>query len=97
MKTKKTKKPAYIVNITKCVNGDDVKFAFIKAKAIAGEKVKPEEFDFIIETIAWDTFTFIMDAENTFIKDFIKALESVEKPKKLPWYKRAWNWITRKK
>ena len=97
MKTKKTKKPAYIVDLTKCINGDDVKFAFIKARAIAGDKIKPEEFDFIVEAVMFDTFAFVISAETSFIKQFINFLDKIEKPKKLPWYKRAWNWITRKK
>lgn len=84
-KTKKSIfKPAYIVDITKCEDVQDTLIAFGNAKQKAGYPITDEELDAIID-----------DKSAIIILHDICAYEV--KDEKKSWYKRLWNWITRKK
>lgn len=77
-------KPAYTVDLTKCEDAFDVLLAFAYTKQEAGYPLTTDELNAIIE----DNSTTI------FIREFVCDCEC--EPKK-PWYKRFWNWLTRKK
>ena len=85
-KTKKTnKKPAYIVDITDVNDVDAMRVAFALAKHNANIPLSDDELISII------TYTI-----NRMPEIHIYSVEYYEVTKK-PWYKRFWNWITRKK
>lgn len=101
---KTTKKPEFIVDLTKCESPESVKFEVIRAKAKAGKKLTDQELMFIVRLGA-QTMTEIIDEQieklhpmvfETTDKKKIKKMINILVPKK-PWYKRLWNWITRKK
>jgi hypothetical protein len=79
--TKKVAEPELILNCTNCVTPEDVQEAYIDAKVNAGRTITPEELKFVK-----DYATPIVDIIN------IYEIEM----KKLPWYKRLWNWLRRK-
>ena len=81
--TKKVVEPELIINTTNCVNPADVQEAYIDAKIHAGRTITSEEFQF-----AKDHAAPIVDVFN------VVELQICEK--KLPWYKRLWNWLCRK-
>lgn len=83
-KTKKsTFKPTYVVDITECENAQDMLVAFGNAKQKAGCPITDEELDAIID-----------DKSVMIVLHDICAYEV--KDEKKPWYRRLWNWITRK-
>lgn len=87
-------KPAYTVDITKCENAGDVKFAMIDAKMKAGQPITQDDIDFIVvDSINMFTGYAIKSFEGYMIT--IEPTEDDNAHK--PWYKRFWNWITRKK
>jgi len=85
MTKKNTFKPAYVVDITKCEDLFDMLLAFGKAKQQAGQPITNEELEAIID----DNSVFV-----TVVHECQCNCEA--KPKKLPWYKRFWRWLTRK-
>ena len=87
MKTKKFN-PAYIVDITNCENDREILCAFGIAKQKAGFAITDDELDAIV-----NENSIITIIENT----PIVINNTCDCKKKLPWYKRFWNWLTRKK
>lgn len=86
MNRNKNTKPAYIVDITDATNIEDMKAAFALGKHNAGIPLTDDELKTIIQyTIKMVPTVCICD---------VKVYDVVEKKK--PWYKRFWNWITRK-
>ena len=97
-KTKKSIKPAYVVDITGCETAADMKLAFIFAKAENKVPVSTEEIKFVQQLAVENTLDF-GNLANQAVDAFCDVCDIIEKalePKK-PWYKRFWNWITRKK
>lgn len=90
--TKKTKKPAYIVDITSAEDVDDIKLAFIKAKALNGEKISEDEFTFVYKQGGIAAFNFLNIFFNTLI-DMLGDESDQEEQKKTPWYKKVLNWF----
>ena len=106
--TKKVTKPEFIVDMTTAETPVDVAYEFAEAKVRAGKPITQNEADTIekngfltaaslveecIEDIEKRT-TYIEDDE--LAEDMIKLIKKHQN-KKLPWYKRFWRWITRKK
>lgn len=89
--TKKAVKPAYIVDITKCKTVDDVKLAFAKTKFNAGVPLSGDNLMAIVfEGI--ELYQEMLNKELSNNLDIICEFLATEQPK-LPWYKRAWNWL----
>ena len=101
---KVTKKPTFVVDLTKAETPEDIKFEFIRAKATQGVKVTEDEIRFLVMTGA----TILMDMIDSYIattynksvvctdkKVVSDIINYIEKKivKKDPWYKRAWNRI----
>ena len=85
-KTKKTnKKPAYVVDITNVNNVDDMRVAFALAKHNANMPLSDDELISII--------TYTVDHTPEVRIYNVEYYEVIKKS----WYKRFWNWITRKK
>ena len=80
---KKAAKPEFIINAVGCVTPADVQDAYIEAKVNAGRNITGEELKF-----TKDHATPVIDVFN------VVELQICEK--KLPWYKRFWNWLRRK-
>lgn len=89
---KKAFKPAYTVNITDCVTANDVAYKFAMAKQNAGLAISDDDLLTIVNHVVDELVEVVNDA--------LEAVPSVvcicKCGKKLPWYKRLWNWITRK-
>lgn len=86
MKKTKEVKPSYIVNVDDIEHLDDIACVFAMAKQDAGLPLTDKE---LIDIVEWaigefGTKIYICDMKCPCIK-------------KKPWYKRLWNWITRKK
>lgn len=107
-KTKKTAKkfnPAFVVDLTDIEGPEDVTIEFIAAKVRAGISITNKEFMY---TLGYGAATALEAVEN-FYFDHTTCIEDDKLAKKLlkeikkaikrrtPWYKRFWNWITRKK
>ena len=106
--TKTTKKIKYIVDLTGAETPEDVKYEFIKTKALNGVKITEDEFKFIVrygadlafEVIDACVDTYVKSSNYTKIEDDKLAQEMLElinktlHPKK-PWYKRFWGWVTK--
>ena len=80
---KKAVKPELIINCIDCVTPEDIQDAYIEAKVNAGRNISAEELQFVKDYAAP-----IIDVYN------ICEIQLCEK--KLPWYKRFWNWLRRK-
>lgn len=80
---KKAVKPELIINGVNCVTPEDIQDAYIEAKVNAGRNISAEELQFVKDYAAP-----IIDVYN------ICEIQLTEK--KLPWYKRFWNWLRRK-
>lgn len=94
--TKKIEKPAFIVDATCCVDGADLKEAFILAK-VGKVVLTEEEFIYVVERVVEHTLETVNIAEKMF-KSFDEVMKCIVKAtKKEPWYKRFWNWLTNKK
>ena len=84
---KKTFKPTYIVDITDVNTVEDMKVKFALAKHNAGIALTDAELK-----------TIISYAVNLVPTECVCNIDVYEvKENKKPWYKRFWNWITRKK
>lgn len=106
-KTKKvTKKPAFIVDLTDIATPEDVIMEFIVAKVNGGLPIKDKELEFAVNygaTFALECVekwyfsrNFVRITDSSLGKQIIKDIKKAIAPK-TPWYKRFWNWITRKK
>ena len=80
---KKRVKPAFVVDLTDCVDGFDVLYKFAITKHEAGLPITDDELDAIVQKKSMAT-TLVFDVD-------------VFEMKKTPWYKRFWRWLTRKK
>lgn len=108
--TKNTKKePKFIVDYTNIERPEDVYVEYILAKVRAGMVIDSEEAKALVHFGAVLTMEIINNYveifENTCVttindnkvaEDVLKILAKATQ-KKQPWYKRFWNWITRKK
>jgi len=107
--TKKTTvKPCFIVNLTEATDSRDIRFEFIKAKALKGVKIEKDDILFLLTLGADIAFEMIDDKLNEFyakcdhfeindektVKSVFDAITKAVAPKK-PWYKRFWGWITK--
>ena len=100
--TKKSFKPAYVVDITACNDLYDTALAFAVAKQKAGQPLSDENVD-IICAVAIDTFGDILDElglinkENHLITPAANTIcicECKEKPvKNGNIFKRFWSWL----
>ena len=101
-KTAKVTKPKYTISMISAANDDDVVASFIIQKAMNGMKLTESDFntilsiatDLILEDILPEDLSAVVNDGGVYRK--CTAVRVEEKVKK-PWYKRAWNWITRKK
>lgn len=107
MKTTKktTKSKKVVVDLTKAETPGDVKAAHISAKVANGVAISYADLQFIIrESVKAGIEVAFAEiaASAKIVKDteaaneLINIIKDTFKPKK-PWYKRLWNWITRKK
>lgn len=105
--TKKATKPTMVVDITTATRPVDIYRAFAEAKIKAGEPITMEELK-ACEAIAVDevvsAIEYLVDQMNSdtvvyeddkLVDDIISLIDKRFAPKK-PWYKRFWNWVTRK-
>lgn len=83
-KSKKTVNPELIINTIGCETSADVYDRYIDAKVRAGRAITKDELE------------FTRDNANIYFVDVYHLIECKCECKKLPWYKRFWNWITRK-
>lgn len=94
MKTsKKTFKPAYVVDMTKATTAEDLFLEFVVAKVNAGIAISGEELKHTIEHFVNDAVDKAMAVGAIISTALILADQEPIKPKKLPWYKRFWRWI----
>lgn len=94
---KKPTKPAFVVDATWCEDADDLHTAFIFAKC-GNTPISEDDLMFIVDrTIhrTMDEYKFMENIANMIADVFTTACNWCEK--KSPWYKRFWNWLTRKK
>ena len=105
--TKKTKKPAFkpafVADLTWCETAEDVYEEILTAKYEAKVPLTNYEVGKFCEyKIAQALDQFVDDlfcGHNAVVIDNceVKAFDAVKVTIKQPWYKRFWNWITRKK
>lgn len=98
--TKKTK-PTFVVDLSNVESVEDVKIAFIEAKAKAGVPVTMNELLAYVRIglkiaaeLEKENMTLIENDE--LANKMLKLIKKYEN-KKTPWYKRFWNWVTCKK
>ena len=103
---KTTNKSAFIVDLTNVESCDDIKFEFIRGKALAGVKLTDDEIMYLINLGAKLAVEVIdeciekLNAKTVHIQDdklydeLEKILKKAVQPK-TPWYKKVWNWITK--
>lgn len=80
--TKKTVKPAYTVDLRDIEYLSDIDFVFGMAKQKAHQPLTDSELNAIVDELGTKITVVYCDCT---------------RQKKLPWYKRFWRWITRKK
>lgn len=101
-KTVKVKKPKYTISMTEAANIDDITADFISQKIMNGMKLTESDVstivsivtDIVLENLMPEDCSAIVNDGGVYRKCTAVRIEN--KVKK-PWYKRAWNWITRKK
>ena len=101
-KTAKVKRPKYVIDMTNAANMNDVIANFIGQKISNGMKLTDSDISTIMSIVTDIILKDLMpDDCSAIVKDggvYRKCTaERVEVKAKKPWYKRAWNWITRKK
>jgi hypothetical protein len=82
-------KPAYTVDLTDACTLEDVRTAFALAKHNANIPLTDDELKTIVQ------YTVDRVPTECFCNCNVEFYEVKERKK--PWYKRFWNWITRKK
>lgn len=98
-KTVKVKKPKYTIDMR---DVDDVTIDFFCQKVENGMELTGSDFATFASIVADSLLEKLMPEEGTaLVRDngvyrMCTAVRVEEKAKK-PWYKRLWNWITRKK
>lgn len=101
-KTVKVTRPKYTIDMTKAANMDDVTADFLSQKILNGMKLTYDDIctitsivtDIILRELMPEDCTAIVNDGGVYRK--CTAVRIKDKVKK-PWYKRAWNWITRTK
>lgn len=101
-KTVKVTRPKYTIDMTKAANMDDVTADFLSQKILNGMKLTYDDIctitsivtDIILRELMPEDCTAIVSDGGVYRK--CTAVRIKDKVKK-PWYKRAWNWITRTK
>ena len=101
-KTVKIARPKYTIDMTNIANVGDVTASFIGQKILNGMKLTDSDIntivsiatDIVLEDLMPEDCTAIVNDNGTYRK--CTAIRVKNKVKK-PWYKRAWNWITRTK
>lgn len=97
--TNSTKKPSLVVDFTNQDNVNNPKLAFISAKINQGKSLTENDINAMLEQMKQYVINRLFDDCNSLIlkNGNILKYKIVEAIKKQPWYKRLWNWITRKK
>lgn len=101
-KTVKITRPKYTIDMTKAANMDGVTADFLSQKILNGMKLTYDDIctitsivtDIILKDLMPEDCTAIVNDGGVYRKC---TAVRVENEVKKPWYKRAWNWITRKK
>ncbi len=101
-KTVKVTKPKYTISMTEAANIDDITADFISQKIMNGMKLTESDVstivsivtDIVLENLMPEDCSAIVNDGGVYRKCTAVRIEN--KVKK-PWYKRAWNWITRTK
>lgn len=101
-KTVKVTKPKYTISMTEAANIDDITADFISQKIMNGMKLTESDVstivsivtDIVLENLMPEDCSAIVSDGGVYRKC---AAIRIENKVKKPWYKRAWNWITRKK
>lgn len=101
-KTVKVKKPKYTIDMTNAANMCDITEDFISQKISNGMKLTCDDMctitsiatDIILKNLMPEDCTAIVNDGGVYRKC---TAVRIEKKAKKPWYKRVWNWITRKK
>lgn len=101
-KTVKVEKPKYTISMTEAANMDDITADFISQKIMNGMKLTESDVctitsivtDIILRELMPEDCSAIVNDGGVYRK--CTAIRVENKVKK-PWYKRAWNWITRTK
>lgn len=101
-KTVKVTKPKYTISMTEAANIDDITAYFISQKIMNGMKLTESDVstivsivtDIVLENLMPEDCSAIVNDGGVYRKCTAVRIEN--KVKK-PWYKRAWNWITRTK
>ena len=98
---KKEFKPAFIIDATNCETVEDFLIEKAWAKYDAGLDLNTKDVDALIDDAVDTTIDEIFDGHNAAVieGDTIVGMTAVkvEVEEKKPWYKRFWNWLTRKK
>lgn len=100
--TVKVARPKYTIDMTNAANMNDVTANFISQKISNGMKITDLDISTIVSIVTDAILKDLMPEDcSAIVKDggvYRKCTaERVEVKAKKPWYKRAWNWITRKK
>lgn len=101
-KTVKVTRPKYTIDMTNAVNMEDIAENFVGQKISNGMKLTYDDICTITSIITDLVLENLMPEDcSAIVKDcgvYRKCTaERVEVKVKKPWYKRVWNWITRKK
>lgn len=101
-KTVKVARPKYTIDMTNAANMNDVTANFISQKILNGMKLTDLDISTIVSIVTDAILKDLMPEDcSAIVKDggvYRKCTaERVEVKAKKPWYKRVWNWITRKK
>lgn len=101
-KTVKIARPKYTIDMTNIANVGDVTASFIGQKILNGMKLTDSDIstivsiatDIVLEDLMPEDCSAIVNDGGVYRK--CTAIRVENKVKK-PWYKQAWNWITRTK
>ena len=101
-KTVKVTKPKYTIDMTEAANIDDITTDFISQKIMNGMKLTESDDNTIVSIVTDIVLKNLMPEDcSAIVNDggvYRKCTAiRIENKVKKPWYKRAWNWITRKK
>ena len=101
-KTVKVTKSKYTIDMTEAANIDDITEDFISQKIMNGMKLTESDVCTIVSIVTDIVLKNIMPEDcSAIVNDggvYRKCTAvRVENKVKKPWYKRAWNWITRTK
>ena len=101
-KTVKVTKPKYTIDMTEAANIDDITADFISQKIMNGMKLTESDISTIVSIVTDIVLKNLMPEDcSAIVNDggvYRKCTAvRIENKAKKPWYKRAWNWITRTK